>query len=84
MALNVDTVGNKDFACKVVENQSSPGGGKTLNPVAKYGVSVDSPFKNQYNKDHPSTKQLLDYNENKRTSMTAATNARISKLPIDR
>ena len=67
----------------MIENQSSPGGGKTLNPVAKYGVSRDSPFKNEYTTDHPSTKQLLDYNDKKRTAMTAETRARISKLPLD-
>ena len=83
MALNVDAIGNEDFACKVIENQSSPGGGKTMNAVARYGVSRDSPFKNEFTTDHPSTKQLLDYNDGKRPVMTADQRARISKLPID-
>ena len=56
MALSGDVINNADFACKVIENQSSPGGGKTLNAVAKYGISIDSPFKNKFTKNHPSTK----------------------------
>ena len=73
---------NVDFACKVIENQSSPGGGKTLNAVAKYGVSVDSPFKNKFTTNHPSTRQLLDYNDKARPTQTAASASRIASLSL--
>ena len=46
-------------------------------------MSRDSPLKSKYSTDHPSTKQLLDYNDKKRTVITSETRNRISKLPID-
>lgn len=84
MALSGDVRNNADFACKVIENQSSPGGGKTLNTVAKYGVSIDSPFKNKFTTNHPSTKQLLDYGDRARPAQTAASTSRIASLSLSK
>ena len=35
----------------------------------KDGMSKDFPFVSKYTKEHPSTKQLLDYGQNKRSGI---------------
>lgn len=39
-----------------------------MKPVLTYGMSKDSPFHTAFTKEHPSTKQLLDYNEKRKSS----------------
>ena len=41
---------------------------KPMQPVRTYGMSKDSPFHTAYTRDHPSTKQLLDYGDRRKSS----------------
>ena len=61
---------------------AKPKGVKPLNPTLKSGMSKDSPFHGSgYTKTHPSTKQLLDYANNK---LSQRVEGDISKLSVDK
>ena len=60
MTLSKNSIGNPEFASKVVENCSSPGGGKPIKTKLKYGMSKDTPFETPYTEMHPSTKRILN------------------------
>jgi len=54
--------------------------GKPIKPILKSGMSVDSPFHTKLTFVHPSTKQLLDYNESRRESLNVHS---IEKLSLE-
>lgn len=62
---------------------AKPKGEKPQNPTLKVGMSKDSPFHTTsgYTKTHPSTKQLLDYGNNRRPQNLEGD---ISKLSLER
>ena len=59
-----DAKNDSSFRPTSCDNNAS----KVMKPVLTYGMSKDSPFHSGYTKNHPSTKQLLDYGEKRQSS----------------